>query len=180
MSENANIIINLIGFVLAFAVLYAAWPRVVVDSIRQRIFEIRDELFDMAANGKIGFDDPVYIHFRDTANALIRYCHAISWPRIVFLALPVKASGLERQYEPIHESIRDNQPLRDKVKRLEVEMLVLVLGVMYLRSPLLLLLTPLAVILISIPALNPVQRRRLKRSAARLSGEIVADAAMVA
>ena len=181
MSENANIIINLTALVLVFMLLYVAWPKAVVDTIRQRIFEIRDELFDMAAEGQIRFDDPVYVRFRDTANTLIRFCHNFSWPRVFCLALAIKASGNGREYVPIHESISDKDPLHDKMMGMEAEMLLLVWRAMYLRSPLFLLLTPLAVVFTLFFVLNPVQPRKLRRRAARLSGEIAdVDAALTA
>ena len=179
MTENANIIMNLTGFVLVFMLLYAAWPKVVVDTIRQRIFEIRDELFDMAVEGWIGFNDPVYIRFRRTANALIRFCHKASWPRIFCLVLTMRVGGAKREYVPIHENIHGGRFLRDKIRRMETEMLLLVLKAIYIRSPLLLLLTPLVVILAFFLILNPVQLRKLKSRAVRLSGEIVADTALV-
>jgi len=49
-----------------------------IDVFRQRIFGIRDEVFDYAASGKIAFDHPAYITLRNLMNGYIRFSHKIS------------------------------------------------------------------------------------------------------
>jgi hypothetical protein len=58
-------------------------PAYRVDTFRQRMFAIRDALFDYAADGYIAFDDPAYLALRRQMNGMIRYGHQLT----VFRAL---------------------------------------------------------------------------------------------
>ena len=62
------------------------WREHRVDTFRQRLFEVRDDLFDFAASGAIGFDDPAYIILRDLCNGMIRFGHRMNFTRIVAVA----------------------------------------------------------------------------------------------
>jgi hypothetical protein len=54
-----------------------------VDALRQRLFAIRDELFDYAAEGNIDFDNNAYAFSRELLNGMIRFAHRISFSRLV-------------------------------------------------------------------------------------------------
>lgn len=54
------------------------WPAFVLDLVRHRLFETRDEVFLLAAKGEIDLHDPAYQEFREHLNALIRYAHKVS------------------------------------------------------------------------------------------------------
>lgn len=54
-----------------------------VESIRQRIFSLRDELFDEALKGNISFNSQAYIATRSMLNGVIRYSHRISFARMI-------------------------------------------------------------------------------------------------
>ena len=45
------------------------------------MFCVRDEMFDYAADGNIGFDDPAYQLLRREMNGLIRYGHQLTFFR---------------------------------------------------------------------------------------------------
>ena len=57
-------------------------PSYRLDSFRQEMFGLRDELFDYAASGQIGFDDPAYRLLRQSMNGYIRYAHRITFFRL--------------------------------------------------------------------------------------------------
>lgn len=63
--------------VLAF-VIFSLWPAQRADLFRQQMFALRDELFDFAADGKIGFDEPAYVLLRHLMNGFIRYAHNLT------------------------------------------------------------------------------------------------------
>lgn len=66
--------------------LYAfAYRDFMVDKTRVILFEIRDELFDRALEGDIGFDDKAYITTRNILNGLIRFTHNFSLLRFFIL-----------------------------------------------------------------------------------------------
>ncbi len=49
-----------------------------VDAFRQKMFALRDELFDLAADGIISFDHPAYGMLRNVMNGMIRFGHRLS------------------------------------------------------------------------------------------------------
>lgn len=54
------------------------WPSYRLDSFRQRMFSLRDELFDYAAAGNISFHHPSYRLLRQSMNGFIRYAHHLT------------------------------------------------------------------------------------------------------
>ena len=88
--------------VLQFSVVAAFWaivlfkiiPAVRLDSFRQSMFAIRDELFDFAADGNISFDHPAYVLLRRQMNGFIRYAHQLSVFRILMTAAIHKISAI--------------------------------------------------------------------------------------
>ena len=58
-----------------------------LDSFRQSIFAIRDELFDEALDGLIAFDHPAYIYLRGMMNNMIRFAHQLSLWQMVFISI---------------------------------------------------------------------------------------------
>lgn len=65
---------------------YAVKP-LQIDILRQRLFAIRDELFDFAADDGIGFDHPAYRGLRDEINSFIRFARKITFSRLVLTIL---------------------------------------------------------------------------------------------
>lgn len=64
------------------------WRKACQERFRQKLFELRDELFDYAHSGKISFKDPAYVLLRCNINGMIRFSHLISVTRIVtFISL---------------------------------------------------------------------------------------------
>lgn len=87
--------------VLQFSVVAALWaivlfkmiPAMLLDSFRQQMFAVRDELFDFAADGHIPFNHPAYILLRRQMNGFIRYAHHLTVFRILMTAAIHKVSG---------------------------------------------------------------------------------------
>ncbi|TXI22309.1 MAG: hypothetical protein E6Q61_09435 [Nitrosomonas sp.] len=68
------------------------WQSLIVDWTRQKLFEIRDSVFDYAANGEMDFNSEEYIRIRNYLNSAIRNCHQFTW-YIMF------ASDIASKYE---------------------------------------------------------------------------------
>jgi hypothetical protein len=62
---------------------YGPWQDVCIDLSRQFIFEKRDQLFDMAADGRISFESETYRAARDLMNGMLRYAHELTWTQMV-------------------------------------------------------------------------------------------------
>lgn len=76
---------------LAFWILnFTVFARYRVEATRQRLFQVRDDLFDYAADGNISFSHPAYIQLRRVINAQIRFCDRMSLPVLVMLFATAK------------------------------------------------------------------------------------------
>lgn len=84
--DAAETMLMLLGIaVVVYGPLQDAW----IDTLRQKLFAQRDELFELAVSGEIACDNPVYRKVREQINSRIRYAHRISLPRtILFLKFP--------------------------------------------------------------------------------------------
>lgn len=65
------------------SLFYGPYQELCVSRARQHMFNARNDLFRFAMTGGISFDDPIYRDLRTGIEKMIRYCHVISWPRLV-------------------------------------------------------------------------------------------------
>ncbi|MBA1446613.1 MAG: hypothetical protein M3H12_07770 [Chromatiales bacterium] len=177
-STLINVTEGLIAVIFLFSLLYGPWQKLVTEYTRQRLFEIRDAIFDMAADGKFEFDSPEYLTIRDRLNGMIRYCHHLTWPRMLIISKGLRGS----QEEPnmAFELIEDPD-LREDIKKKELEALMIITTSVLLRSPVLVTLSPILVpAFILVVAFSPQARGKAKEKALRYSFEITQEARLVA
>lgn len=142
-------LVNTLEFLLAFALIvwlfYGPWQRYVVDVVRQNLFEIRDEMFLLAADGRLEFNSSLYLEVRRQYNAMIRYAHTTSWTHVLALLSygidKQKPSGRTDVFELIG-NIQDAD-LRVLLLRRYSRAVELVAASMALRSALLILISML-------------------------------------
>jgi len=91
--QLANVLQFLVVAIFLIVVLFKILPEVRLDSFRQQMFEIRDELFDLAADGHISFQHPAYILLRRQMNGFIRYGHQLTVFRMLMSLMIHKISG---------------------------------------------------------------------------------------
>lgn len=84
---------SLLCLTLLMPLLLKLWAGARLDSFRQEMFIVRDELFDYAASGQIGFNDPVYRLLRQLMNGFIRYGHQLTFFRICMEVALVRTLG---------------------------------------------------------------------------------------
>jgi len=90
-----------LAVVLQFSVVSLLWTFIVfkavpyarLDGFRQKMFGIRDEMFDYAANGNIAFDHPAYVMLRHQMNGLIRHGHQLTVFRCLMTVAMRKIEG---------------------------------------------------------------------------------------
>ena len=58
-----------------------------MDLLRQRLFTLRDELFDVARHGELSFDHPMYGLLRTTLNGFIRWGGRLGMIMVLWLVL---------------------------------------------------------------------------------------------
>jgi len=73
-----------------------------IDRTRQRLFEVRDHLFQQAKEGAIPFDSNAYGITRRTLNGMIRFTHNLSLTRIV-ISMVTHRSSIDREYVTKYE-----------------------------------------------------------------------------
>ncbi len=118
MNIDANQFAEVIRFLLGCAALYAVWRLMIVrtlnDEFRQRVFEYRRELFMLAMDGKIDFEDPAYARARKAMNGLLRHAEHFSFTRLIaaFVAgvlksAKAKAEGAVDPDDNLPKAVRD-------------------------------------------------------------------------
>lgn len=78
---------SLISLALLFVLVFVLLDRHRVDVLRQKLFDIRDRLFDEGMAGRISFDSHAYRYTRTVVNGMIRFSHRISLSRFGVAAL---------------------------------------------------------------------------------------------
>ena len=129
-----------IGFLVWF--FYGPWNRFVVDLARQNLFELRDEVFLLAADGKIDFSSDAYCQLRDRLNKMIRYCHHLTLVNLIATSPSVVANKSSKDVLSEIRSIQDRE-LSRKLERVYIYAVVIMLAAMFLRSITLILLSVL-------------------------------------
>jgi len=69
--------------IFTLVIFYACLRAYYLDALRQKLFALRDELFDFAADDGINFSDQAYLELRQDLNSLIRFAHKISMFRFL-------------------------------------------------------------------------------------------------
>ncbi len=70
------------------------WPYR-VDKTRQRLFFIRNEIFDYAADGNVDFNHPGYWHLRELVNGMIRFTHKFEFISLLCLYVSLRKALLQ-------------------------------------------------------------------------------------
>lgn len=126
-----------IALALLVAFLYGPWQKFVESLVRHKLFKIRDELFDYAAEGNIDFDSEDYGRVRESLNSFIRFAHTMSWIH-VFLSRKL-VSEQEKDVRSLFEFSDDlSDDVKAFLKMSSEQGFSCLLVLIVLRSPLLL------------------------------------------
>lgn len=142
----------LITFTIAYAFFYWIWRDYVVDVTRQQLFELRDQLFDMATEGKLNRASEVYLILRRIFNSNIRFAHEMDWVHIVtfYVAAVIRKGGVifesAMYVNHLIKSIEEEK-VRHEVQKLMLKMYLAIAWHLYRTSLVLIVLTPIVLIL---------------------------------
>jgi hypothetical protein len=67
-----------IAVLLIWAFYFWVYRNFRSDHLRERLFEMRDGLFETTREMGISFDEPAYVMIRDSLNGLLRFAHRVS------------------------------------------------------------------------------------------------------
>jgi hypothetical protein len=151
IAQVVTILQSAIFLALFFVLVLKLWPSLRLDTFRQQMFVVRDELFDYAASGKIGFNDPAYRLLRQSMNGFIRYAHQLTFFRLcltimhwrIFSDKPELSWALK--WEHALEHVGDESVIKD-LREFHTRALSLVIERLVSGSPVLLLLLITAVV----------------------------------
>ena len=101
------LVLSILGGMALFLV-YSLWQATCVAWMRQLCFEARDEIFDLAAAGRLDFRSADYRQIRSGIETLIRFADRISWPRLLSYYITFRPrrhqSSISRAVERIVDS----------------------------------------------------------------------------
>ncbi len=135
---------------LIVLVLFRSWAESRLDVFRQRVFVVRDELWDYAAAGNISFEDPAYRLLRQSMNGIIRYAHQLTFFRVcvtvfrIELAIDSPKSTWSEDWQSALERTR-NDDTRKQLEEFHARAMQLVANRLIFGSPFLLILVGLSV-----------------------------------
>ncbi len=86
-----------LGLVLLWGLFYVYIRAYLLDNLRQKLFAIRDDLFDFAADGGIEFNNPCYRELRDDLNSLILFAGKLSLGRALAAHWTTRLEDVESQ-----------------------------------------------------------------------------------
>lgn len=70
-----------LGLILLWILIFGLAREYRTDALRDRLFAVRDKLFDYAQQGGVPFDHPAYVKLRLLINSLIRFAHRLTFTR---------------------------------------------------------------------------------------------------
>jgi hypothetical protein len=87
MSQLNECVVALAGLVALWGMWYFLLKEQRIDGYREELFAIRDELFDMAANGELKFQHSAYTEFRMLLNGMLRFGHRANLVGLIIAVL---------------------------------------------------------------------------------------------
>lgn len=155
---------------IVWLIWYQFWIPYRIDYFRQRLFKMRDDLFEYAAAGNIEFTHPAYTDLRLTINALIRYGHRVTIWRIVMSMVSLVHSGdshMANGYIEWKEQTEriENEKTRNRIYAFRNEISKIMAAHMVLISPMTLVVV--AAIAIYLRACKMMKSLSAARDAAR-------------
>jgi hypothetical protein len=162
--------------------LCGLYPRYRVDLFRQKLFELRDELFLFAADGGIEFSNPAYGMLRSTINGNIRFGHRLNLLEIILFfrflgrgGVPLLGDSFAARWEQALSPLSSKQ--RERLESVRARMARTVAEHCIHMSPLLVVFSLLLALPIAI--LHTFARRLVTWIDARF-GDRVSTAALIA
>ena len=84
MEIDIQLLRFLVLFILGWFFWFQVWIPYRIDTYRQDLFALRDELFQLASDKNIPYNDPVYSDLRNFINGIIRFAHRVTFTRVFF------------------------------------------------------------------------------------------------
>ncbi|MEJ2228087.1 MAG: hypothetical protein P8Y67_07600 [Alphaproteobacteria bacterium] len=109
MNNNITLIFSLLSLAMIWIFLFWIYVDYRVDSFRQRVFALRDDLFDEAANGRISFGK-AYGLMRSTMNGGIRFAHQITLFHMLVIAVTYPRRQSDIKFDTLFSNMIEDLP----------------------------------------------------------------------
>lgn len=144
---NAQFIANFevlasVAFMIWF--FYGPWQNFVVDTLRQNLFEMRDEIFMTASEGKIERSSREYVLFRKRLNDTIRRAHELTWIQLLAFSLSHRNVSIPESPLLVALASMPNRELAERMTALNRRATYMIAVAVIVRSPFLLLTNTIA------------------------------------
>jgi hypothetical protein len=102
-------LVGLMTVSLVLVWFYTFWQRFVIDQTRQRLFELRDQWFDVCADAEI-LTTPAARFIRELLNGQIRFAHRMTAPTVLWYLAVARNRNAERAVTAAREAALRNLP----------------------------------------------------------------------
>jgi hypothetical protein len=166
----ASALLGLLTLVALVWFVYGPWQEICTDLARQQLFECRDAIFDLAADGKLSFQSREYREIRSSLEQSIRFAHELTLPRFIFLSIALRAHTRPSNLKQYISEIRDAET-RKRVQSLVSMAQAALVVMMFAKSPVALALFPIPLLAFALGKVVGTLRLKLHSAAAAI-GEI--------
>ena len=133
------------------------WQSLCISALRQQLFELRDRLFLLAADGRIEFTDPAYVCLRRYFDTYLRFAHHDRLSELVAASVAQSTTDTPRpQVIALIEGVVDVDT-RQELRSILYQSIAVRVVYMLLRSPVV-LLPVLAIAIVSAARVAVVHR----------------------
>jgi hypothetical protein len=145
----ADALVSMVALVVLGWLIYGPWQTAWTDYGRQILFEARAKIFDLAIEGKIGFNSVEYRTIRTSLESSIRFAHTVTWPRLLSAYYFWGEYGQGSRKSALQNAIDqiENASTRTEVERLVGEAYLGLARMIFYKSPILLLFLLVAFVL---------------------------------
>ena len=166
VSVMASVVVSLVSLAGLWLFVRTAYQHYWLDKVRADLFEVRDDLFDLAAAGRVAFSHPAYHLLRTTLNGYLRFGDKLSMTNVVLHGMAFghdveRDSGWKQWRSSLRALPAEEQRA---LRKLEVRMSLAVIRFIVFRSTVLvLMIVPAVVLLVAatriVVAMTPLLRR---------------------
>lgn len=149
-----NALISLAVLTALLCVIFGPWQGICTDIARQKIFEARDAIFDLAHEGKLDFNSAEYKTIRRSLEKSIRFAHEATLVRYIWLSTLLKKRGRINARSDLSKAVAEiqDEQTRKKVESLVRDAYKAMTAMMAFKSPLLFFLIA-GIFLVYVPCL---------------------------
>lgn len=137
---NLHVLLGTIELLALWVFIFYFWRDYRLDSFRDELFKIRDEIFIWAASSGVPFDHPAHVAIRNRLNVLVRYAHRFTLTGLIMVMINPHShpDGMEG-WKGLLDSL-PSEEARERFRKVQIKVALIVLKHMITRSFLLYLL----------------------------------------